>query len=78
MVITKEIAQKNLEQWVAASSATANGQSYRIGSRQLERVDATAIIKMINFWQNQLAKFDKEVARNLPAGRAFRVTPRDL
>lgn len=78
MVITKEIAQKNLEQWVEASSATASGQSYKIGSRQLDRADAGAIIKMINFWQNQLAKFDKEVAENLPAGRVFRVIPRDL
>ncbi|HMT02411.1 MAG TPA: DUF6148 family protein [Burkholderiales bacterium] len=78
MTITKEIAEQNLQQWLNASLATATGQSYKIGSRQIERAHATEIIKMINFWQNQLAKFDKELANTLASGRVFRAIPRDL
>ena len=77
-MITKEIAEQNLAQWINASIATASGQSYKIGSRQIERAHAAEIRNMIDYWQKQLARFNTEVVKSLNTNRIFRVIPRDL
>jgi hypothetical protein len=72
MVITKEVAEKKLKDWVNASPATASGQSYKIGSRQLEPADASDIRRMIDYWQGHVERLNK------PSGRIFRPITRDL
>lgn len=50
--ITKAQAQANLDAWVAADKAIAEGgQSYSIGDRSLTRADLSEIRSQITFWQ---------------------------
>ena len=56
--ITLEQAQAQLDAWLAASLAVAQGQAYEIdtgtGRRSLTRVNAEHIDKMITFWQQKV------------------------
>lgn len=54
--ITLSQAESQLILWLAASEATATGQSYTIGSRSLTRVDADLILKMITFWEARVMR----------------------
>lgn len=47
-------AQSQLAAWEAASLAVAKGQRYQIGDRSLQRVDASEIRSMIEFWQRRV------------------------
>ena len=55
--ITPEIAQQQLDVWLAANIAVASGQSYKIDmggtSRQLTRVNSKEILEQIKFWTRQ-------------------------
>ena len=53
--ITAAQAETQLALWIAADAALAAGQSYRIGERQLTRVDAEQVRANIGYWENKLA-----------------------
>jgi len=50
-VISAEVAQRNLNAWIAASEAVARNQAYEIEGRKLTRANAEHIDKMILFWE---------------------------
>lgn len=58
--ITLEVAQAQLDLWLAASSAVASGQEYEIdtgnGRRRLKRADAAEIQKNLLFWDRQVKR----------------------
>lgn len=54
--ITLQQAQDQLDAWVAANLAVANGQSYSIGGRSLTRVNAAEILNQINFWERKVQR----------------------
>lgn len=63
--ITQAQAQQQLDLWINASTAVAQGQSYEIGDRKLTRVDAGEIRRMIDFWSTKLS-----LATSRTAGRS--------
>ena len=57
--ITLATAQEHLALWIAADEAVSKGQSYTIKDRTLTRVNASAIRKNIDYWQqacNRIAR----------------------
>ena len=52
--ISLAVAEAQLTAWLAASTAVAGGQSYKIGERSLTRADASEILKMIEFWSSKV------------------------
>ncbi|CDX01290.1 Hypothetical protein DPCES_1403 [Desulfitobacterium hafniense] len=70
---TLETAKAHLQAWLDAELAISTGQSYRIGSRQLERANLAEVRKQIAFWSNEVAKLEGKKSR-----RVMRVVPRDL
>jgi len=64
--ITLEQAEAQLASWLAASTAVAGNQSYKIGTRELTRADAKVILDQVEFWDRrvqQLARGAGAVAR---------------
>lgn len=61
--ITKEQAEAQLNAWLAASEAVAQGQSYTIstdsGSRSLTRANAQEILRQIQFWDTQVKRLSR-------------------
>ena len=53
--ITSAQAETQLALWIAADAALAAGQSYRLGERQLTRVDAEQVRANIVYWENKVA-----------------------
>lgn len=74
MAFTKEYCQERLNMWLNAEEGLATSQSYKMGSRQLTRVDLATVRKSITYWQNELEKAKNGGQRQ----KMFRVTPRDL
>lgn len=69
-----EYARSRLIMWLNAEEAVATGQSYKIGSRELKRVDLSMIKKQIEYWS---AMADE--SPNVSGGRrTTRITIRDL
>lgn len=68
-----ERAKKHLEAWYEAELAVSTGQSYRIGTRQLNRANIAEIRKQITYWQREVARLQGKGNR-----RVFRAVPRDL
>ena len=60
--ITRAQAESQLATWLAANEALSRGQSYRIGDRELTKVDAADVLSQIEFW-------DAKVKELSPAGR---------
>jgi hypothetical protein len=52
--ITKAQAQAQLDAWLAASLAVAQGQEYSIGDRTLKRADAAEIRGQITYWEGRV------------------------
>ena len=50
--ITVDEARANLKMWLDAERAVASGQSYRIGTRQLNRASLSDIAARIKYWRN--------------------------
>jgi hypothetical protein len=71
--ITLERAQQHLEAWLDAELSVSTGQSYRIGSRQLERANLPEIRKQINFWRSEIARLQGKGRR-----RVSRAKPLDI
>lgn len=57
--ITKELAEEKLKMWLEVEDAVATGQSYRIGSRTLTRVDIKEVREQIDYWQNKFNSLSK-------------------
>lgn len=74
MTWTLQTAQSHLEAWLAAELAVASGQSYRIGTRYLNRADLAQIREQIKFWRNEVVR----LTSGQRGARVFRVVPRDL
>lgn len=72
--ITLDEARANLKMWLDAERAVASGQSYRIGTRQLNRASLSDIAARIKYWRNEIDKL--ETGRK--GARVMRVVPRDL
>lgn len=72
--ITLEEARANLKMWLEAEKQVALGQSYRIGTRQLNRASLSDIAKRIDYWRNQVAALE---SGNSGGMRFYRVAPRD-
>ena len=75
--ITLEIAKKHLDAWLEAEVAVTTGQSYTIGSRELERADLEEIRKTIDYWNNKVATLEN-VAKSKGRNKVRRIVPRDL
>ncbi len=56
--ITQAQAQTQLDNWLAASTAVANGQSYSIAGRSLTRADAKEIRENITYWNGIVKELD--------------------
>lgn len=72
-MINLERAKKHLDAWLEAELAVSTGQTYRIGSRQLERANLQEIRKQISFWRREISKLQGKGSR-----RVMRIVPRDL
>ncbi len=68
-----ERAEKHLNAWLDAELAVSTGQSYTIGSRQLQRANISEIRKQIQYWRNEIAHLKGSGRR-----KVTRVIPRDL
>lgn len=71
---TLQEAKESLAIWVEAQASVATGQSYKIGSRSLTRASLNEIMKMIEFWRNQIAVLE---SGRRPGMRVLRAVPRD-
>lgn len=56
--ITLAQAEEQLAAWMAASTAVASKQSYRIGERVLTLTDAGEIRENIKFWNSMVGTLD--------------------
>lgn len=65
MTTPLEEAKIHLEAWKAADLAVANGKSYRIGSKQLQRADVAEIRGQINYWQKKVNKLSGNRQRRI-------------
>ena len=74
-VITLEYAKEMLCLWLEAERAVSTGQSYKIGTRSLTRVNLAEIADRINWWRNQVAALENGGGRGR---RVMRAVPRDL
>ncbi|UHA75851.1 hypothetical protein KIK04_05025 [Paenibacillus sp. 481] len=61
--------------WMDAEAKVSTGQSYRIGTRQLQRVDLQDIMSQIRFWSNEVARLERGRHSGV---RVMRAIPRDL
>ncbi|MEN6371901.1 MAG: DUF6148 family protein [Armatimonadota bacterium] len=75
MSMTLQQSQDYLELWLEAEKKVATGQSYKIGTRQLTRVDIAEIRRQINYWQSEV---DRLSAGRSRGARVMRIIPRDL
>ena len=61
--LTLSQAEAQLQHWLNANTAVAQGQSYTIatesGSRTLTRVNAQKILQQITFWDAQLKRLSR-------------------
>lgn len=73
--ITLETAQKQLDLWIAAEEKVTNGQSYKIGNRELTYADLSDIASRIDYWQN---KINTLLQAGKGRNRLGHFVPRDL
>lgn len=68
-----QTAKQHLDAWLNAELAVSTGQSYRIGTRQLDRASLSEIRERITYWQKEVSRLSGKGKR-----RVFRAVPRDL
>lgn len=51
-----QTAQTHLQAWLEAELAVATSQSYRMGTKYLQRADLKHIHNQIKFWRNEVLK----------------------
>ncbi|MGL5458739.1 MAG: DUF6148 family protein [Cetobacterium sp.] len=74
-VITIEIAKENLKNWLEADRKVSQGQSYRVGTRELTRASAKEIRENIRFWTGHVNRLESGRKKG---ARAKRIIPRDI
>lgn len=62
-----DTAKTHLEAWLKAELAVSTGQSYRVGTRQLERANLAEIRQQITFWRNEVNKLSSRNRRTIYA-----------
>ncbi|MCZ8520137.1 MULTISPECIES: DUF6148 family protein [Paenibacillus] len=75
MAWTLETAQTHLNAWLEAELAVSAGQSYRIGTRQLERANLAEIREQLYFWRREVEQLQ---SGRKGGARVRRIVPRDL
>ncbi|ACA41246.1 hypothetical protein Bsph_3764 [Lysinibacillus sphaericus C3-41] len=63
--------------WLDAEEAIANGQSYSIDNRRLERANLAQVREQIKFWKKELFQAEEKLSGRSKR-RVMRVVPRDL
>ena len=72
---TLEQARTHLNAYLEADLALATGKSYKIGSRNLTRIDAQEVKERIQFWSNEVERLEAGRKKGM---RMIRAVPRDL
>ncbi len=72
---TLEVARTHLSAYLEADLALATGKSYRIGSRNLTRIDVQEVKERIQFWSNEVERLEAGRKKGI---RAYRAVIRDL
>ena len=72
---TLEVAKTHLNAYLEADLALATGKSYKIGSRNLTRLDAAEVKERIQFWSNEVDRLENGRPKGI---RAYRTVVRDL
>jgi hypothetical protein len=72
--IELEEAREMLRMWIDAEKSVSTGQSYKIGSRSLTRVDLSEIVAQQNRWRNEVEKLES----GRTGARVMRAVPVDL
>lgn len=66
-MVTLEVAQQQLDAWLAANLALASAQSYQIstpsGSRSITRADSAEVLRQIEYWQNHVEALSSKARR---------------
>lgn len=75
--ILLEQATQQLQVWLEANIAVSQGQSYRIGSRELSRANSSEILKQIEYWEKKIKEIESQAKGN-SRNRIFRAVPRDF
>ena len=70
-----QTAKLHLQSWLEADLSLATGKSYKIGSRNLTRVDAAEVKERIQFWSNEVERLEAGRKNGI---RAYRAVIRDL
>lgn len=65
---SKEIIQKKIDEYLEAESALLTGKRYKIGTRELTRMDLSEIQKGRSYWENELAKLENKSNRRVKIG----------
>jgi len=68
-----QTAKTHLKAWLDAELAVSTGQSYIIGTRQLNRASLSEIRRQITYWQREISRLEGKGSR-----RVFRAVPRDF
>ena len=72
---TLEVARTHLNAYLEADLALATGKSYKIGSRNLTRIDVQEVKERIQFWSNEVERLEAGRKKGI---RAYRTVIRDL
>ncbi|MFF5815828.1 DUF6148 family protein [Lysinibacillus capsici] len=77
MAFSVQEIRKRLQMWLDAEEAIANGQSYSIDNRRLERANLAQVREQIKFWKKELIQAEEKTSGRSKR-RVIRVVPRDL
>ena len=76
MAISQAEAQRQLDLWLQASAALANGRSFTIESRQLTLNDAKSVREQIGFWERKVDRLNgQRPYAGIGGGRRLPVPP---
>ena len=70
-----QTAKLHLQSWLECDLALSTGKSYKIGSRNLSRTDASEVKERIQFWSNEVDRLEAGRPKGI---RAYRTVTRDL
>lgn len=70
-----QTAKLHLQSWLECDLALSTGKSYKIGSRNLSRTDASEVKERIQFWSNEVERLEAGRKKGM---RMLRAVPRDL
>ena len=70
-----QTAKLHLQSWLECDLALSTGKSYKIGSRNLSRTDASEVKERIQFWSNEVERLENGRPKGI---RQMRAVPRDL